>query len=155
MGKRIVLQFQIGVIVSIEVYPSNVGLPYGGPGYSPFILLEVHYHNPDRIAGQRDNSGFIFKFIDGTRRFDAGMAELGIEYVNKMAIPPRQLAFQMAGFCTRDCTQLAFPQGGIKIIGSQFHTHSRGKRGFRISLEFHLILTSLFSSDAKTFSTRS
>ena len=33
------------------MYPDNVAYPFGGPENSEFILLELHYDNPDLISG--------------------------------------------------------------------------------------------------------
>lgn len=54
--------------------------------------------------------------------------ELGLEYTDKMAIPPGQTAFPLSGYCVADCTRAALPRTGIIIFGSQLHTHLRGVR---------------------------
>jgi len=54
--------------------------------------------------------------------------ELGLEYTDKMAIPPGQMAFPLSGYCVADCTRSALPRTGIIIFGSQLHTHLRGVR---------------------------
>lgn len=69
-------------------YPREVGLAFGGVDYNPFIRIEVHYNNPDLIGGVIDSSGMRIKFIDKLRKFDAAVMELGLEYTDKMAIPP-------------------------------------------------------------------
>lgn len=33
------------------VLPEDAGFPLGGPDYSRYVLLEVHYNNPDNKAG--------------------------------------------------------------------------------------------------------
>ena len=32
-------------------YPENVAYPVGGPGNSQFIMLEMHYDNPQLVSG--------------------------------------------------------------------------------------------------------
>jgi dopamine beta-monooxygenase len=91
------------------------------------------------------------------RRFDGGVMELGLEYTDKMAIPPQQPAFIISGYCITECTAVvcaslishtlncvsehpvtshaalwlqAVPQEGIIIFGSQLHTHLTGIRVF-------------------------
>lgn len=81
------------------------------------------------VAGVIDNSGVRFKYVDQLRKHDGGMTELGVHYTDKMAIPPGQLAFQMTGYCTAECTKAALPEDGITVIGSQLHTHEHGVRG--------------------------
>uniref|UniRef100_A0A673MRP8 Dopamine beta-hydroxylase n=1 Tax=Sinocyclocheilus rhinocerous TaxID=307959 RepID=A0A673MRP8_9TELE len=107
-------------------YPADAGLPLGGEGSSRFLRLEVHYHNPLLISGRRDSSGIRLWYTPSLRRFDAGIMELGLVYTPVMAIPPRQRAFQLTGYCTDKCTQTALPVGGIHIFASQLHTHLAG-----------------------------
>ena len=33
----------------------------GGPGFSPYVMLEIHYNNPLRREGIIDSSGLKFK----------------------------------------------------------------------------------------------
>ena len=33
-------------------YPAEAGAPIGGPASSRYVMLEVHYNNPDRISGR-------------------------------------------------------------------------------------------------------
>lgn len=75
-----------------------------------------------------DNSGFRIKLSKTLRQYDAGVMELGLEYTDKMAIPPGQTAFPLSGYCVADCTRAALPKTGIIIFGSQLHTHLRGVR---------------------------
>lgn len=37
---------------------------------------------------------------------DAGVIELGLEYTDKMAIPPRQEQFSITGYCVTECTAI-------------------------------------------------
>ncbi|XP_014231771.1 tyramine beta-hydroxylase [Trichogramma pretiosum] len=110
------------------VYPQEAGLPIGGPGFNRYIMLEVHYNNPELQAGAVDSSGIGFWFTRRLRRYDAGVIELGLEYTDKMAIPPGQEAFELSGHCIAECTGVGLGQAGIKIFGSQLHTHLTGRR---------------------------
>lgn len=38
-------------------YPSDAGLPVGGPENSRYLRLEVHYHNPLLISGRAGETG--------------------------------------------------------------------------------------------------
>ncbi|EDX17374.1 Tbh [Drosophila simulans] len=109
-------------------YPPEAGLPIGGPGFNPYVRLEVHFNNPEKQSGLVDNSGFRIKMSKTLRQYDAAVMELGLEYTDKMAIPPGQTAFPLSGYCVADCTRAALPATGIIIFGSQLHTHLRGVR---------------------------
>ncbi len=32
--------------------PEEAGYPIGGEGFSQYVMLEVHYNNPDKLAGK-------------------------------------------------------------------------------------------------------
>ncbi|XP_045209562.2 dopamine beta-hydroxylase-like [Mercenaria mercenaria] len=112
---------------SAMVLPEEAGFPLGGPNYSRYVLLEVHYNNPDMVAGMVDASGIRFYVTSSLRRHDAGIMELGLEYTNKMAIPPRQEIFPLTGYCIEECTKVSLPAEGIYIYASQLHTHLTGR----------------------------
>lgn len=42
---------------STFTYPAEAGLPIGGKYFNPFIRLEVHFNNPDLIAGRGGGEG--------------------------------------------------------------------------------------------------
>lgn len=73
------------------VYPEETGLSIGGPDFNPHIMLEVHYNNPELHKGVIDSSGIRFFLTKTLRKYDAGVIELGLEYTDKMAIPPQQV----------------------------------------------------------------
>ncbi|KFB41858.1 AGAP010485-PA-like protein [Anopheles sinensis] len=109
-------------------YPPQAGLPIGGPNFNPYIRLEVHFNNPHLEAGRNDSSGMRLSLVSKLRRHDAAIMELGLEYTDKMAIPPGQVAFPLSGYCIAECTGIALPPTGIEVFGSQLHTHLRGVR---------------------------
>ncbi|XP_054744075.1 tyramine beta-hydroxylase [Anastrepha obliqua] len=113
---------------STFTYPPETGLPIGGKDYNPFVRLEVHFNNPELKEGRIDSSGMRIKLSSKLRQFDAGVMELGLEYTDKMAIPPGQVGFPLSGYCIAECTEVALPPSGIIIFGSQLHTHLRGVR---------------------------
>ncbi|KAK3600154.1 hypothetical protein CHS0354_012277 [Potamilus streckersoni] len=110
------------------VFPEEAGSPIGGTNYNRYVLLEVHYNNPDKKTGLVDASGIRFYVTSQLRKNDAGIMELGLEYTNKMAIPPRQELFSLTGYCIADCTKIGLPPEGIYIFASQLHTHLTGWR---------------------------
>ncbi|XP_055585811.1 tyramine beta-hydroxylase [Uranotaenia lowii] len=113
---------------SAFTYPHETGLPIGGKDSNPYIRLEVHFNNPDLKAGVIDSSGMRIKVVSKLRKYDAAIMELGLEYSDKMAIPPGQIAFPLTGYCIAECTKVGLPESGITIFGSQLHTHLRGVR---------------------------
>lgn len=107
--------------------------------------------------GLIDHSGMRVKITSKLRKNDAAIMELGLEYTDKMAIPPGVLGFPLSGYCIAECTQTviydifnilivwlltlmhwhchfhlpimkAFTKSGINVFASQLHTHLRGAR---------------------------
>ncbi|XP_039288853.1 dopamine beta-hydroxylase [Nilaparvata lugens] len=109
-------------------YPPEAGLPIGGSDFNRFVMLEVHYNNPQMKDDWVDSSGVRVHVTDELRDHDAAVIELGLEYIDKMAIPPRQQAFTLSGYCITECTGISLPAEGIVIFGSQLHTHLAGVR---------------------------
>lgn len=89
---------------SAFTYPPEAGLPMGGADYNPYVRLEVHFNNPGLVAGLVDDSGLRIKLASKLRQYDSAIMELGLEYTDKMAIPPGVLAFPLSGHCIAECT---------------------------------------------------
>ena len=109
-------------------YPPDAGLAIGGPQFHQYVMLEVHYNNPELRPGIVDSSGIKFHLTPQLRKYDAGIMELGLIYNNWMAVPPGADMFTLAGVCVGQCTGVGLPGGGIMVFGSQLHTHGAGRR---------------------------
>lgn len=59
-----------------------------------------------KISDVVDSSGMRIRVVEKLRKYDAAIMELGLEYTDKMAIPPGQLAFPLSGYCIAECTQI-------------------------------------------------
>ncbi|XP_044728574.1 tyramine beta-hydroxylase [Chrysoperla carnea] len=112
------------------VYPKEAGLPIGGPNYNLYVMIEVHYDNPKLKADWIDSSGFRLTISPNLRKYDAGIMELGLEYIDKMAIPPQQEKFYLSGHCIIECTEVGLPKDGVIVVGSQLHSHLTGVQVF-------------------------
>lgn len=51
-----------------------------------------------------DSSGVRLWYTAQLRRYDAGVMELGLEYTDKMAVPPGQESYTLTGYCLPQCT---------------------------------------------------
>lgn len=51
-----------------------------------------------------DSSGIRLYVTPNVRKYDAGVIELGLEYTDKMAIPPKLEDFTLSGYCIAECT---------------------------------------------------
>lgn len=111
-------------------YPEEAGSPIGGRDFNRYVMLEVHYNNPEHKKGIIDSSGIRFYYTKMLRKHDAGIMELGLEYTDKMALPPGLPRWDLVGYCIPECTQVGLPEGGIKIFASQLHTHLTGRKAY-------------------------
>lgn len=53
-----------------------------------------------------DSSGIRLYISQKLKPMDAGVMELGLEYTDKMAIPPQQEIFSLSGYCISACTSM-------------------------------------------------
>ncbi|CAH1233415.1 MOXD1 [Branchiostoma lanceolatum] len=109
-------------------YPEHVGYPIGDEEDSGYVLMEVHYDNPQMASGIFDSSGIRMTYTPELRENDAGTLEVGV-MVNKFhVIPPRIMDFKTAGFCSPQCLSAFMEELGepIKIIGLNLHAHLLG-----------------------------
>ena len=51
-----------------------------------------------------DSSGIKFHVTKTLRKHDAGIMELGMEYTDKYALPPRLDLWPLSGYCVPECT---------------------------------------------------
>lgn len=74
-------------------------------------------------SGLIDNSGIKFFITDKLRKYDAGVMEIGLEYTDKMAIPPGLKEWKLNGYCVSKCTEtvinIVFFQAFIRIVQEQ------------------------------------
>lgn len=108
-------------------YPREAGLPIGGKGKNEYVMVEIHYNNPELHKGVMDTSGFQFFVTGMLRKYDAGIMELGLIYSDANSVPPNQKAWAMNGYCPSQCTQ-HLPEEGINIFASQMHAHLTGRK---------------------------
>ncbi|XP_077500682.1 tyramine beta hydroxylase [Amblyomma americanum] len=124
--KRVIAAWAMGA--PPLAYPEEAGLSAGGSDYSPYVMLEVHYNNPSLRPDYVDSSGITIYYTEELRPFDVGILEIGLEYTDKMAIPPLQPGFHLTGYCISECTRVALPKSGITLVAAQLHTHLTGER---------------------------
>lgn len=83
-------------------------MPFGGKNFVPYLMIEIHYNNPEKQAGLIDNSGIRFKYTRQLRRYDAAIMEIGLIYSDANSIPPKQYDFPITAHCVKDCTDKVF-----------------------------------------------
>lgn len=75
----------------------------------------------ENVSDFVDTSGIRFYTSTKLKRMDAGVIELGLEYTDKMAIPPGEVSFPLTGYCTSACTAMVANVSSIlKIVNVKF-----------------------------------
>ncbi|XP_073979777.1 MOXD1 homolog 1-like isoform X2 [Rhodnius prolixus] len=111
-----------------EFFPSSVGLPMAeGEGKATYFMLEIHYENPS-LMKVKDNSGLRIYYTPLLRPFDGSILTVGVAPSSLQIVPPIQRKFSNVGYCDHQCTNLMFPESGIKVVSVVFHTHSAGRQ---------------------------
>ncbi|XP_066291636.1 DBH-like monooxygenase protein 1 homolog [Branchiostoma lanceolatum] len=110
------------------VYPEHVGFPFGGADDSRYLLMEMHYDNPQLTSGIRDSSGLRLTLSPELRDNDLGILEVGVKVSPFHVVPPRAEGFVSAGFCNTNCMNAFLEELGqpIHIIGLELHSHLLG-----------------------------
>lgn len=81
-----------------------------------FILSRLALLSRFYIAGMVDSSGVRLYITPDVREYDAGVIELGLEYTDKMAIPPNQPDFTLTGYCIAECTAVVSRIYNIVVV---------------------------------------
>ncbi|CAF1258809.1 unnamed protein product [Didymodactylos carnosus] len=112
------------------IYPKEAGGTVGGRAQSRYVILEVHFNNPDLKSNIIDQSGIRIYYTPQRRKYDAAIMEVGLEYNSKNSIPPHLVTFRLSGYCLGPCTNVGLPETGITVFTSQLHTNSTGVQLF-------------------------
>ena len=108
------------------MYPREVAYPIGGEGNPQYVVLEMHYDNPNEdfgtdlghiillrpaihyehsyFAGILDSSGIRFTYTDEPPQHRAGALTVGYAVHSGMIIPPGQDDYTITGHCPGVCT---------------------------------------------------
>jgi hypothetical protein len=84
--------------------PTEAALPFGNSSYT-WLMLEMHYNNPDLISGVLDEgSGITMEFTDQLRPHDMGL--ITIVQLALLIPPGLERVEAPTSHCLGDCTQL-------------------------------------------------
>ncbi|VVC40493.1 Copper type II, ascorbate-dependent monooxygenase-like, C-terminal,DOMON domain,Copper type II [Cinara cedri] len=103
-----------------QFLPDHIGVPI--TGRDVYYMLEVHYDNPT-LRKVMDNSGLRVYYTENLRANDAGVMAVGTAVSPIHIVPPKQSAYRTASLCDKDCTNVIFPEQGIKITSVLLHAH--------------------------------
>jgi len=106
-----------------ETMPPGTGFPFGKGSYE-YMMLQVHYTNPEGRVGVEDSSGVIATYTSQLRPNDLGVLWLGTE---QFAIPPGQEAYAVPpNICPSECTSKFTTD--LNLVATEFHMHQTGAK---------------------------
>nr|XP_039269147.1 DBH-like monooxygenase protein 1 homolog [Styela clava] len=113
-------------------FPAEAGFPVGGPGDPVYVQLEIHYNNPNVVAGVCDNSGYRFTYTPTLRKYDVGVLQIG-NYVNPKEhfIPPGAESFKSIAHCTNECVKSRMSVSEtdhVTAFSVVLHSHEAGRK---------------------------
>jgi len=108
------------------VYPSNMARKFFDPSM-PYIMMQVHYNNPNMTSGIVDSSAFRYYLIDHPRQINTGsFSVLQPPSPIIQVIPPRTQSFTTYIYCPAQCTsRLPRP---VNIFSGLLHSHLIGRQ---------------------------
>lgn len=127
-------------------YPQHVGLSIGTSIDPIYVLMEIHYDNPNFQQGMMDSSGLRLFYSPELRQYDAGVIETGVWVSLYHMLPPGLHEYTSEGHCTQECLQESLDHempSGIRVFAVLMHSHLAGRairtRHFRHQEELQLL----------------
>jgi len=107
--------------------PAQAGLPMGSAsGEIKYVIMQMHYTNPNFETGHLDSSGFEIYYTQQLRANDAGMLVLGDPLLAQIPIPPKNPNYHIEMTCPEECTS-TWPYE-IHVYADFLHMHFIGQK---------------------------
>ena len=107
------------------IIPEVAGFPMGpGPGRAKHVVIEIHFDNPNLVAGVNDATGIRLNYTTNIRQYDAAVMTLGDPLVTFEDIPPGQERVHYEGECPSECTSEW--NDTIIVFADFLHMHEKG-----------------------------
>jgi hypothetical protein len=108
------------------VFPDNIGLPMGGET-NRFLVLQMHYYNPELKEGIIDNSGVRVYYTTELLEQEAGVMSVvgAVDQRQHDPLPAGEERVSFAFVTPSTCTQSLWTEP-INILGVVHHLHTYG-----------------------------
>ncbi|XP_054152477.1 DBH-like monooxygenase protein 2 homolog [Oppia nitens] len=103
--------------------PPDVGFPMGQSSDITYLMLNIHYDNPDQVVGRQDSSGLEIYLTQKLRKYEAHTLSFGSALDNRLFVPPKQKQFHMSGHCHTKCFEKVLDPNGLKVFAVWPHAH--------------------------------
>jgi len=111
---------------NVEIYPKDMGYPYGGDTDFTYYVFEIHYDNPQLKLGFIESLTWRYHLTRKLREKELGILTVGTDSSNfGLAIPPGVDNFQIKAYCPNDCLKDSLSEN-VTIISAIPHTHLKG-----------------------------
>eukprot|EP01084_Bolivina_argentea_P203363 347353_1 len=106
------------------IFPNDAGLPMSGNSGLHYMIMEIHYDNPELKKNIIDFSGVRIWYTSQLREYDAGLLTIG-SAINPYGqfIPQGMDELITNSFCTSDCTINGMHEETY-VFGSLLHAHT-------------------------------
>eukprot|EP01090_Pellita_catalonica_P016206 TRINITY_DN4582_c0_g2_i1.p1 TRINITY_DN4582_c0_g2~~TRINITY_DN4582_c0_g2_i1.p1 ORF type:complete len:195 (+),score=29.18 TRINITY_DN4582_c0_g2_i1:628-1212(+) len=107
--------------------PEPAGFRMGpSPGAAKYVVVQMHYTNPNGYTDKLDSSGFGIHYTDELRQYDASVLGLGDPFLRLPPIPPGMAEHHYEITCPEECTS-QWPHE-IHVFADTLHMHFTGKK---------------------------
>jgi len=105
-------------------FPEHVGYPIQGKMY---MLLEIHYDNPNLVEGIIDSSGIKIYWTEELREFEAGQIGIGANYGSTWVPGDIGDSHVTQSFHSApECSANTIPEEGVNMFVGLLHAHTIG-----------------------------
>lgn len=110
--------------MSARTFEPGYGKPFGEDSYE-YVMLEIHYNNPEQLQNIKDTASFTFLWTDQQVDTEIGTLTLGDLQVEGWSLEPGKELVSHSTVCTPNCTS-NWPTEGITAVAVFHHMHYRG-----------------------------
>ncbi|CAF0944282.1 unnamed protein product [Brachionus calyciflorus] len=113
---------------TIFLYPKDTAYPIGGDTDYSYIVLELHYDNPEMELGYVDKVTLRYYMTKNLRKNELGVLTVGTASTPfGIVIPPKAEQQSIKSYCFNDCLNKKLSTQSLTIISSLPHTHLTGR----------------------------
>jgi len=114
-----------------------------------YIVIEMHYDNPNGLRGVVDNSGYKMYYTEKLRKYDVSTLTVGDPYISFPSIPAHSEAFGLESTCPSQCTNKF--SDDLIVFASSLHMHASGAQMWTTHYRDDKYLGTLTRSDFYAF----
>jgi dopamine beta-monooxygenase len=133
----------------------HIGYPMNGDVGVSTVMIQMHYNNPNLVAGVVDSSGLSFNYTTNLRQYDAGTLQTGFN-LDSIVIPPGQSSWPITGNCPASCTSQYIPAEGVTVVAAMLHSHLLGTAlratVIRNGIEYPLVVNDAYDFNYQSYS---